>query len=64
MDYNRNAFLATEPGGNPLCGEAPAKVPHRSECDAEQLRGIKGGELTGKEAGQELGAALLSRAQS
>jgi len=30
----------------------------------EQLRGIKGGELTGNEAGQDFGAALLSRAQS
>lgn len=50
--------------GESLCGEAPPQALHVSECHPEQLRGVEGGELPGKEAGQDFGAALLSRAQS
>jgi hypothetical protein len=47
-----------------LRGEAPPQALHLSECHAEQLGGIEGGELPGTEAGQNFSAALLSGAQS
>jgi hypothetical protein len=47
-----------------LRGEAPPQPLHLPGSDAEQLRGVEGGELTGTEAGQHFSASLVSGAQS
>src|SRR5947209_8274744 len=59
----RASRVAVDDRGESLRGEAPPQPLHLSECQAEQLCGIEGGELTGTQAGQDFSAALLSRAQ-
>jgi hypothetical protein len=56
--------VAVDDRGESLCGEAPPQALHLPEGDAEQLRGVEGGELIGTEAGQDFSAAKLSSAQS